>query len=120
MVEKSKVEKVTPTLEAGERTATEVFNELAGADLVVPPYALSPSHAARLLAHVARVEGMGEDEFGQILGVAADLFEYMAAHCARPGRARDLEEQFTGDIEGMMNFVMAYVGALGESKRSSN
>ena len=40
MVEKSKVEKVTPTLEAGERTATEVFNELAGADLVVPPYAL--------------------------------------------------------------------------------
>lgn len=120
MADKSTVEKVEPTLEAGQRTAGEVFSELSGSDLVVAPYQLSPAHGARLLSLVSKVEDMGEDNFGDILLVAADIFDYIVAHCALPSRKKELEALFVGDIEGMMNFVMAYVGALGESKRSAN
>lgn len=93
------------------------FNELDGADLLIPFNKVKGSNQARLLA---RVQALGiddtEEDTGLDLDVVADFIDYVTDTFAVD---KDKFEDFTagrGGFERALNLTVAYAAELGKDE----
>lgn len=93
------------------------FNELDGADLLIPFNKVKGSNQARLLA---RVQALGiddtEDDTGLDLDVVADFIDYVTDTFAVD---KEKFEDFTagrGGFERALNLTVAYAAELGKDE----
>ena len=103
-----------------KKSAEEIqleFNELDGADLLIPFNKVKGSNQARLLA---RVQALGiddtEEDTGLDLDVVADFIDYVTDTFAVD---KDKFEDFTagrGGFERALNLTVAYAAELGKDE----
>lgn len=109
------------------KSYVEQFDELPHSDLVVSPLALTAVQRARVIAFMSRAFPNGHNEDAEItvgdmkedmLDVLIDFFEWMQKHIAH--RPQALDNVFRDDFEGLLNYSMTYMAAVGELFGSGN
>lgn len=103
-----------PAPEGKEATANEKFAALPGADLVIPPYALEPWKALRIMGALMPIVGgsdeldMNAETFNGISLVLREVTELAAKDKAA------LQAFLGTDLQKIFEYTVSYAAAVGE------